>query len=303
MEIGKKIRELRNAKLMTQSELAGDEITRNMLSKIENDAALPSLVTVIYLADKLGVPAGYLIADSDDEFTYRKMNEMKNIRRAYTDKNFELCRDICISSLGGSDDETELILAECCLNMGEEYINSGQLHKACAILDEAAVHAGKTIYNTDVIVCAVASMFYFMRKISPSFVSEEIDNDKNNDFSLVLSCTNKLCRYIYALELLECNNFSIAEKYVEYETDIKDIYSQLYLLHIKARLKMKDRDYGRALDCLYEIIKSDEVPPKILVYLACCDIEICCRETGDYKGAYEYSATRMSIAESMLSDV
>ncbi len=303
MEIGKKIRELRNAKLMTQSELAGDEITRNMLSKIENDAALPSLGTVIYLADKLGVPAGYLIADSDDEFTYRKMNEMKNIKRAYTDKNFELCRDICLNSLGGSDDEIELILAECCLNMGEEYINSGQLHKACAILDEAAVHAGKTVYNTDMIVCAVASMFYFMRKISPAFVSEEVDNYKNNDFSLALPCTNKLCRYIYALDLLERNNFTVAEKYVEYETDIDDTYSQLYLLHIKARLKMKDRDYSGALDCLYKIIKSDDVPPKILVYLACCDIEVCCRETEDYKGAYEYSATRMSLAESMLSDV
>ena len=50
MDIGKKIKELRSAKLMTQTELAGHEITRNMLSRIENGAALPSIGTVIYLA-------------------------------------------------------------------------------------------------------------------------------------------------------------------------------------------------------------------------------------------------------------
>lgn len=47
MDIGKKIREIRTEKLMTQSQLAGDEITRNMLSRIENGAALPSLGTVM----------------------------------------------------------------------------------------------------------------------------------------------------------------------------------------------------------------------------------------------------------------
>ena len=36
MNIGQKIRSLRVAKLMTQSELAGNQITRNMLSSIEN---------------------------------------------------------------------------------------------------------------------------------------------------------------------------------------------------------------------------------------------------------------------------
>ena len=39
MEIGEKIKRLRSAKLMTQAELAGDHITRNMLSCIENGVA------------------------------------------------------------------------------------------------------------------------------------------------------------------------------------------------------------------------------------------------------------------------
>ena len=48
MELGNKIRTLRKKQNMTQSELAGEHITRNMLSKIENGEALPSLDTLFY---------------------------------------------------------------------------------------------------------------------------------------------------------------------------------------------------------------------------------------------------------------
>ena len=82
MNIGNKIRSLRVEKLMTQSELAGNEITRNMLSQIENGIALPSLTTVIYLANRLGVSAGFLLADEKDDFMYKKLNTMKNIKKA-----------------------------------------------------------------------------------------------------------------------------------------------------------------------------------------------------------------------------
>ena len=66
MNIGEKIRELRVAKLMTQSELAGSHITRNMLSCIENGTAQPSLSTILYIASRLNVPAGFLLAEEGD---------------------------------------------------------------------------------------------------------------------------------------------------------------------------------------------------------------------------------------------
>ena len=49
---------------MTQKELVGDAITRNMLSKIENDAATPSVRTLEYLARALDLPAGYFLGGS-----------------------------------------------------------------------------------------------------------------------------------------------------------------------------------------------------------------------------------------------
>ena len=74
MKIGEKIKSVRASKMMTQAELAGDGITRNMLSKIENGTALPSLPTLLYIASRLNIPAGYLIAEDDNEFIYKKIN-------------------------------------------------------------------------------------------------------------------------------------------------------------------------------------------------------------------------------------
>ena len=122
MEIGKKIKRLRTEKLITQSELVGNEITRNMLSRIENGAALPSLGTVVYLAKKLGVPAGYLLSEGDEEFIFNKTAAMKNIKRAYTDKNFEICHDMCITTFNEFDDELELILTDCCIGIAENVV-------------------------------------------------------------------------------------------------------------------------------------------------------------------------------------
>ena len=105
MDIGQKIKMIRTEKLMTQKELAGGVITRNMLSQIENGIANPSLSTVQYIADRLGVPAGYLLSEGAEEFVYNKTRVMKNIKRAYSDGNFELCREMCLSSFDEFDDE------------------------------------------------------------------------------------------------------------------------------------------------------------------------------------------------------
>ena len=51
--LGKRIKEARLAKKMTQSEVVGDFITRNMLSQIESGSATPSVKTLEYLCKVL----------------------------------------------------------------------------------------------------------------------------------------------------------------------------------------------------------------------------------------------------------
>ena len=69
LTLGKKIKMLRIERKITQQELVGDFITRNMLSQIENDAASPSMKTLQFLADSLGVPLSYLMqTDRDSDY-------------------------------------------------------------------------------------------------------------------------------------------------------------------------------------------------------------------------------------------
>lgn len=63
--LGEKIRTLRKEKRLTQSALAGDELTKSMLSQIENGKATPSMKTLQYIADKLGCEVSFLLEEKD----------------------------------------------------------------------------------------------------------------------------------------------------------------------------------------------------------------------------------------------
>ena len=65
MTLGQRILQARLAAGLSQRELAGEEITRNMLSSLEHDAASPSIATLRYLARRLGRPVGYFLGEDD----------------------------------------------------------------------------------------------------------------------------------------------------------------------------------------------------------------------------------------------
>jgi transcriptional regulator with XRE-family HTH domain len=65
MTMGQRILQARLAAGMSQRELAGEEITRNMLSSLEHDAATPSVATLRYLARRLGRPVSYFLGEDD----------------------------------------------------------------------------------------------------------------------------------------------------------------------------------------------------------------------------------------------
>ncbi|MCL2703334.1 MAG: helix-turn-helix domain-containing protein [Defluviitaleaceae bacterium] len=65
--LGQRIREVRLQKKLTQTDVVGDYMTRNMLSKIENGSAAPSVRTLEFLAVALDVPVSYFLDGSDRE--------------------------------------------------------------------------------------------------------------------------------------------------------------------------------------------------------------------------------------------
>ncbi len=295
MTIGEKIKKIRTAKLMTQTELAGGEITRNMLSRIENGASNPSLETLEYIADRLNVSAGFLLADEDDEVLYFKSNEISNIKNAYAHKNYRLCRDMCQNS-EWSDDELCLIYSECCLNVGIEEFNNGNLHAAVEQFDIALEYCEKTIYNTEVTAARANAYFEYMKQLSPSLSSDIADDDMPK----VLLVDDLFCTY--------CEIFCKSEQdgilSIPYlDAMLSKIPTETsYGLHISARIKMEEREYGEAHALLHKLLFENnyELPEPVL-YFVFCDMEICCKEIEDFKGAYEYSGSKISLLQKLLS--
>ena len=63
MELGEKLRQARISAGLSQRQLCGNEITRNMLSQIESGKARPSMATLQFLAAQLDKPVSYFLED------------------------------------------------------------------------------------------------------------------------------------------------------------------------------------------------------------------------------------------------
>lgn len=77
--LGEKIKTLRKRKKLTQTELAGSELTKSMLSQIENGKATPSMKTLQYIANKLGCEMSFLLEDDDDGEIVELIQKMEEL--------------------------------------------------------------------------------------------------------------------------------------------------------------------------------------------------------------------------------
>ena len=103
-KIGERIRLERLKHNLTQSQLSGDVITRNMLSLIESGAALPSVETLIHIANTLDIPAGVFFADDEkEEALYTKIQTVSKAKSLFASGKYEECADLCKTVL--FDDE------------------------------------------------------------------------------------------------------------------------------------------------------------------------------------------------------
>ncbi len=294
MNIGEKIKNLRMSKMITQQELAGDFITRNMLSRIEHGAALPSLPTVIYLANRLNVPAGFLLAEEENEFLYQKIRYMPNIRRAYQMGDYRICRELCLSVLSESDDEISLLMAECALGIAKEEFFTGNLHNACYWFDTALRDADKTAYHTGHITAPAIVYFRYMRGISPSLSSYEATDllPGERDFA---AWQDTFCRYALIMEQQE-------QLQPLHSFDPDSVRERQLVLHMQATVLQKKGEYATAYEVLQLILSDDQAPVPVLLYSVLQDMELCCKALDDYKGAYEHALHKLSVHERLLAE-
>ena len=294
MKIGEKIKKLRTSKLMTQSELVGNEITRNMLSQIENGNANPSLDTIKYIASRLNVSPGFLISEGEEERIYFKHSEIVGIKKAFMNEDYRICRHMCLNAESESDDEIRMILCECCLAIGIEEFFEGRLRDCCEFFDEAIDACGNTLYRTDYIIAAAGIYFRYMRRVSATVSSNVIDE---NEVNIYPAMTDEFCRYVLMLD-----RFDGEEAEIERDAILsigKD--GSPYVLHLLAKQYMKIGEYAEAHSCLKSILLCEQPIPSPMLYLVFADLEICCREIEDFKGAYEYSIDKVELLQKLLS--
>lgn len=293
MNIGEKIRDLRVSKLMTQSELAGTRITRNMLSCIENGTAQPSLPTLLYIAGRLNVPAGFLLAEEGDERVYRKMNSLANIKRAYTAGDWQGCRSLCLSACPEPDDEINLLLAECDAEIAVQEFERGRLRFSCRFFDEAISYAEKTVYRTDYIPARASVYFRFMQRISATLYSDLLDEEQK----LPVADTSEFAAYVTALEELDQSDRSAADRFLAAHRE-----PSFFAQHLKIKLEMLAGEYASAGNALQRLLRGDKPLTKIELYTVFSELEICCRETEDFKGAYSYANEKIRLLEQLLEE-
>lgn len=87
MDIGGKIKQLRLEAGLSQRQLCGDVITRNMLSQIENGSARPSMDTLAFLAARLGKSVSYFL--EEDAVTSPNLQAMQQARAAFSAGDYE----------------------------------------------------------------------------------------------------------------------------------------------------------------------------------------------------------------------
>ncbi len=293
MNIGEKIRSLRVAKLMTQSELAGNQITRNMLSCIENGSAQPSLSTIRYIAKALNVPVGFLLAEEGDELAYQKMSALPNIKRAYRVGDWTGCRSLCLSSCSEPDDEIRLILANCDLEIAKSLFWEGKIRQACRFFDEAMLYAADTLYPAEHIYAEAEVYFRYMERISPMLYSDVLDDGATRS----VICRNAFSRYLGALEALENGDEAPAEHFAQVYSD-----ESLFCAHLNIKSLMNRSKFEEAREALLSLLEAEILLNEISLLAILSDLEICCREIEDFKGAYRYSNERVQLLEKLLRE-
>ncbi len=276
MTLGSKISELRKKMNMTQSELAGNEITRNMLSSIENGAALPSLSTLCYLAERLEIPVGYLLDEKGDLLSYKKMELLPAMKRLFEKERYKELLKLWETRLGETDDELALLLAEASVAYGFQLLFGGSLSTLFKTVTRAKDFCDATAYPTE----HIRAKIELLRAIA--------DNVQAPRFELDTALYDKLAQSALASDLY----FYITESDMEYT------YADSVLReHMMAKRLMKEGKYADAVESL-ELLEAQKTHASLgafILFRIYADLEHCHKELRNFELAYRYSGKRLSL--------
>ena len=280
MSLGERIRQTRMEKGLTQSQLAGDMITRNMLSQIENGAASPSMKTLGYLAQTLGVSVGYLMEEEDTSVLRQAKALLK--KGAYSDAaQAAECSGAC-------GDEYELLLTQCYCAMAMDAFYHGASEKAVEYARQALSHEAATVYHSQELK---VQMQWLLAKcsIGTPAAEREMDTYRAAYENWGWEAKHHLlaARYFLSREQTQ-----LAEREIWTITALPEEEKANYLL-LRGWLAIRQEKYSNAVSFLKQVEQQTENP--VMRKELYGFLEIAYRELEEYKSAYEYAARQREM--------
>lgn len=259
MQLGERLRQARLEAGLSQRQLCGEEITRNMLSLIENGTAKPSMKTLQYLSSRLGKSVSYFL----DETAVVSPNQsvMEAARRMFDAGEYTkaaLALEEYREPDAVFDREKQILWVLTNLELAQQAVNQNKVLYAAELLEKAAV---ETAYCNE-------ELNRQRLLIAGSIGARVSDRLPSLDEELQLRATEALAEgeVLRAAQLLDA---------------VEDKESPRWNLR-RGETYVESRAFKDAARCFH---KAETAYPKETA----AKLERCYRELGDYRQAYEYA--------------
>ena len=259
MELGQRLKQARLEAGLSQRQLCGDLITRNMLSQIENGSARPSMDTLRVLAARLGKPMGYFL--EEEAVTSPNQALMTQVRAAEPKQALELL-ETYQSPDPVFDDERWLLEVHACLNLAQIALTENRAGYARLLLQRASQAAAFTPYYTPELERRRLLLCHKIGMLSPAEL-EQLLPSADPELLLRAEAALEQQQYSRCIHLLE----SCEEK-----------AERWHLLY--ADCLFAQQEYTNAA----EHYRCCPETPAV-----CARLEVCYRELEDFKMAYLYA--------------
>ena len=276
MTLGEKIKSERRRLGLSQTQLAGDKITRNMISAIESDKANPSISTLSYLAERLSVSLSYLFAETEDALIQRRYALIVDAKNDFKDARYKECIEK-ILNIGFVDDELAYMLAISYFNLAKSAVLLGEVSEAKRCFLEFGKYADMTVYDISV----QKSLTIMYSAIASNIQSPLLDFDiKAFEDGLRLGFDFEFYRYLMQDFDYKYTNITFAR-------------------HLEAKNAIKERKYNTAISLLNSIEneKNANSYNAYVVLGVYNDLENCYKQLFDYENAYRYATKRLALLE------
>ena len=294
MNLGEKIKAARLERHMTQKDVVGDYITRNMLSKIENGSATPSVKTLEYLAGALGLPAGYFMNDSNgDELT---PGSVASARNHFRDGEYEGCVQVLagLDMDGGYKDEAMLLMARAKIGMSKKAMTDGRYEEAIRLAKEALQH------NEDTVYYSAAFRTESLLLVARCTMEQQGDFQKAlDDYQAAYQDQGlgEFYRITMAEYYIDQGDLDNAKREMDSIARLSEATKPAYLM-LQGRMELKDNQYEQAAK---QLEKAEQLArttgSNYFMSGLYAMLEQCYREMEDFKKAYHYASMQLQIKE------